>query len=75
MRNYLGAALMEAGQYAEAEAVYRRDLKWNHKNGWSMFGLHKALRAQGKSSEAVVAKQQFEIAWQHADIELTQSRL
>ena len=75
MRNYLGAALMEAGQYAEAEAVYRRDLKWNHKNGWSMFGLHKALRAQGKSSEAVVAKQQFEIAWQYADIELSQSRL
>ena len=26
MRNYLGAALMEAGRYSEAEVVYRRDL-------------------------------------------------
>ena len=75
MRNYLGAAFMEAGRYAEAEAVYRRDLKWNHKNGWSMFGLHKALDAQGKSSEAAATEKQFEIAWQYADIELTRSRL
>jgi len=75
MRNYLGAAFMEAGRYAEAEAVYRRDLKWNHNNGWSMFGLHKALDAQGKSSEAAATEKQFEIAWQYADIELTRSRL
>ena len=75
MRNYLGAAFMEAGRYTEAEAVYRRDLKWNHKNGWSMFGLHKALDAQGKSSEAAATEKQFEIAWQYADIELTRSRL
>jgi len=75
MRNYLGAAFMEAGRYAEAEAVYRRDLKWNHNNGWSMFGLHKALDAQGKSSEAAATEKQFEIVWQYADIELTRSRL
>jgi len=75
MRNYLGAAFMEAGRYTEAEAVYRRDLKWNHKNGWSMFGLHKALDAQGKSSEAAATEKQFEIVWQYADIELTRSRL
>ena len=75
MRNYLGAAFMEAGRYTEAEAVYRRDLKWNHNNGWSMFGLHKALDAQGKSSEAAATEKQFEIVWQYADIELTRSRL
>lgn len=75
MRNYLGAALMEAGRFAEAEAVYRRDLKWNHKNGWSMYGLHKALKAQDKSTEAQEAEKQFETAWRYADIELTRSRL
>jgi len=75
MRNYLGAALMEAGRYSEAEVVYRRDLKWNHKNGWSLFGLQKALQAQGKIDAADEAKKQFDIAWQYADIELTQSRL
>ena len=75
MRNYLGAALIEAGRYSEAEAVYRRDLKWNHKNGWSLFGLHQALLAQGKSSAAEETEKQFEIAWQYADVELTRSRL
>ena len=75
MRNYLGAALMEAGRYSEAEVVYRRDLKWNHKNGWSLFGLQKALQAQGKIDAADEARKQFDIAWQYADIELTQSRL
>ncbi len=75
MRNYLGAALMEAGRYSEAEVVYRRDLKWNHKNGWSLFGLQKALQAQGKIDAADEAKKQFDIAWQYADIELTKSRL
>ena len=75
MRNYLGAALMEAGRYEEAEAIYRRDLKWNHKNGWSLFGLYKALLAQGKTSEAEATMGKFKIAWQYADIELTRSRL
>ena len=75
MRNYLGAALIEAGRYSEAETVYRRDLKWNHKNGWSLFGLHQALLAQGKSSAAEETEKQFEIAWQYADVELTRSRL
>ena len=75
MRNYLGAALIEAGRYSEAETVYRRDLKWNHKNGWSLFGLHQALLAQGKTSAAEETEKQFEIAWQYADVELTRSRL
>ena len=74
MRNYLGAALIEAGRYEEAEAVYRRDLKWNHKNGWSLFGLHKALLAQGEKSDADSTMEQFQIAWQYADIELRRSR-
>ena len=61
MRNYLGAALMEAGRFADAEAVYRRDLKWNQRNGWSMFGLHKSLAAQGKATEAAETEAAFKV--------------
>ena len=35
MRHYLGAALLKAAQPAAAEAVYRRDLRWNQNNGWA----------------------------------------
>ncbi|MFT7219238.1 MAG: tetratricopeptide (TPR) repeat protein [Candidatus Azotimanducaceae bacterium] len=75
IRHYLGAALMKNGQFMEAEKVYRRDLKWNHKNGWSLHGLQASLKAQGRGAEAQVVQTQFETAWQHADIVLTESHL
>lgn len=75
MRHYLGAALLAAGRAEDAESVYRRDLRWNQNNGWSLFGLHQALSAQGKSSAASVAHDAFEEAWQHSDVELTRSRM
>ncbi|MBX6332801.1 MAG: hypothetical protein IRY91_13215, partial [Gemmatimonadaceae bacterium] len=48
VREELGAALLAAQRPAEAEGVYRADLKRFPKNGWSLAGLAKALRAQGK---------------------------
>jgi len=75
IRHYLGAALMKNGQFLEAEAVYRRDLKWNHKNGWSLYGLQASLKAQGRDAEAKVIQAQFETAWQYADITLKESHL
>lgn len=73
-RQTLGAILMEAGRAEEAEAVYRKDLEQYRANGWSLFGLTKALEAQGKSDEAAEVQAQFEEAWQYADVELTSSR-
>ncbi len=73
MRHYLGAALMEAERYAEAEAVYSRDLRWNQNNGWSLLGLTQALRAQGKNADDVEAE--YKKAWQRADIVIHRSRL
>ena len=55
IRHSLGAALLKAGQHAEAEKVYREDLKRFPENGWSLFGLAQALRAQGKNAEAAAA--------------------
>ena len=73
MRHYLGSALLKAGQPEEAEDVYRRDLKWNQNNGWSLFGLRKALIAQNKKEEASLIYDQWQKAWSSADIILTSS--
>jgi tetratricopeptide (TPR) repeat protein len=74
VRQALGAALLDAGKPAEAEAVYREDLKQYPRNGWSLFGLVQSLKAQGKDADAAEAQKQFEEAWQHSDVELTASR-
>jgi tetratricopeptide (TPR) repeat protein len=73
-RHALGATLMDAGRYAQAEAVYREDLARRPENGWSLFGLSRALRMQKKSEAAAVAAR-LKTAWQHADIKLTGSCL
>ena len=73
MRHYLGAVLLKAERFDEAEAVYRRDLKWNHNNGWALFGLEQALSAQGKDAEAQQVKNEFMKAWGYSDVELTSS--
>lgn len=74
IRQSLGAALLKAGKNAEAEAVYREDLKRFPENGWSLYGLTSALKAQGKSAEAAAAQKRFEKAWAGADVKLTASR-
>jgi len=75
MRHYLGAALLNDDQPEAAEAVYRRDLRWNQNNGWSLFGLHQALTAQNKQAEASQVFDQWQKAWSSADIALTASHL
>jgi tetratricopeptide (TPR) repeat protein len=71
MRLYLGNALLVAGRFEEAEGVFRRDLRWHQNNGWSLFGLMKALEAQDKKNEAKVIQNQWESVWSPADVELT----
>jgi len=74
-RQSLGQALVQAGDFINAELVYRKDLEAYPKNGWSMFGLIQSLEAQGKQEEADTVKQMFEIVWGMADIKLESSRL
>jgi predicted Zn-dependent protease len=74
IRHSLGAALLKAGQNAEAEKVYREDLRRFPENGWSLFGLAQALRAQGKNTEAAAAEARFRRAWASTDVTLTASR-
>ena len=59
-RHALGALLMDAGQYAEAEAVYRADLGLDQtlprpcqhpRNVWSLHGLDECLHRRGETVE------------------------
>jgi tetratricopeptide (TPR) repeat protein len=74
VRQALGAALLEGGRAAEAEEVYREDLNRNPLNGWSLFGLARSLRAQGREAEASVVELRFQRAWAQADVTLAASR-
>ena len=74
VRQTLGAVLLQAGRAADAEAVYREDLKRNPGNGWSLFGLAQSLRAQGKTTEAARVEASFRTVWAQADVTLTASR-
>jgi tetratricopeptide (TPR) repeat protein len=69
-RHSLGATLLEAGRAAEAERVYRRELRRFPGNGWSLHGLAAALRAQGKTRDAEAAEAQLREAWANADVRL-----
>ena len=71
----LGAALLEGGQAAEAEAVYRESLTSYRRDGWALMGLIQALQAQGKAAEATEAKAAFDDAWRRADTVIAGSRL
>jgi len=71
----LGAALLQAKQPAEAEAVYRKSLRTYREDGWALFGLAQALKAQGKDAEAAKAQAEFAAAWGMADTKLETSRL
>ncbi len=71
----LGAVLLEAGRALEAETVYWDDLRRNRENGWALFGLLQALRAQNKDADAALTEARFKQAWARADVTLTASRM
>ena len=76
VRHSLGATLMQNGRYAEAEQVYREDLKHLPGNGWSLFGLTSSLRAQKKNADEAAASQaKFKKLWANADTKITSSCL
>ena len=70
-RQALGAVLLVARRPKEAEAAYREELRRNPENGWSLYGLERALRAQGRKDDAKAVAERFERAWANADIKLS----
>jgi tetratricopeptide (TPR) repeat protein len=73
VRHHLGAVLLKAGKSAEAERVYRQDLKTWKKNGWALIGLYNALVQQKNVSEAQVVKSAFDRSWQYANVKIKKS--
>jgi len=73
-RNVLGETLLAAGRAVDAEAAFREDLRRVRENGWSLSGLDRALRAQGKSPDADQLTRRFKDAWQYADVPAHASR-
>jgi tetratricopeptide (TPR) repeat protein len=67
VRHALGALLMADERYAEAEAVYREDLRRNRDNGWSLTGLRLALQKQERGTEAEELTMRLARAFNDAD--------
>ena len=70
--HWLGAALIEAEDYSQAEAVYRNELAKHPHNGWSLFGLKEALAGQNINDPKVNAD--FENSWARSNMFITSSR-
>jgi tetratricopeptide (TPR) repeat protein len=70
--HWLGAALLEARRYDDAEQAYRRELKDHPKNGWSLIGILQAREANGASTADV--KAEFDASWMRSDTWIAASR-
>lgn len=70
--HWLGAALLDAKRFKEAEQAYREELKDHPKNGWSLLGLQQALAGQGMTSAEV--NDAYAASWARADTWIQSSR-
>jgi tetratricopeptide (TPR) repeat protein len=70
VKESLGGLLIQNGDFAEAERVFRSELKKHLRNGRALFGLVESLKAQGKTIAAQFVQSEFEAAWKNADIKL-----
>jgi len=63
VRESLGGVLLLSGDARGAEQVFRDDLVKTPRNPRSLFGLHSALKAQDRNSDAWFVEQEFRKAW------------
>jgi len=63
VRESLGGVLLMNGDAKGAEQVFRDDLARNLRNPRSLFGLHQALKAQDRNSDAWFVEQEFRKSW------------
>jgi tetratricopeptide (TPR) repeat protein len=68
VRHALGALLLAKGRHAEAEEVYRADLKRHPNNAWSLLGLQQSLGLAGKTEQARALDERVQQAWARADV-------
>lgn len=63
VRESLGGVLLMSGDSKGAEQVFREDLDRNPRNPRSLFGLHQALKAQDRNSDAWFVEKEFRNSW------------
>jgi tetratricopeptide (TPR) repeat protein len=66
-RHALGAVLVSAGRFTEAQKVYEADLLKYPDNGWALGGLVQALEGQKRTAEAAAVQARLKTAWARAD--------
>ena len=71
IRESLGAALLRAGNAAEAESVFRACLDRQPRDGRALFGLLEALKAQNKTTDLDSVRREFDAAWKGATVPLS----
>ncbi len=70
VRESLGGVLLMSGDAKGAEQVFRDDLARNLRNPRSLFGLHRALKAQDRNSDTWFVEQEFRRSWKGGAEEL-----
>jgi tetratricopeptide (TPR) repeat protein len=68
LRESLGYAYLEQGDYPNAERVFREDLADNRLSGRSLFGLARSLENQPGKTVPAWLEQQFTTAWRNATV-------
>jgi tetratricopeptide (TPR) repeat protein len=66
IREALGGALLRRGAASDAEAIFRKELENNPRNGRALFGLLESLQAQQKTASVEWVKREFADAWKHS---------
>jgi tetratricopeptide (TPR) repeat protein len=67
VRQDFGVFLLQAGEPAAAERIFREDLDRFPANGWSLHGLAASLGAQGRQRDAAATRAQFQRMWEGQD--------
>ena len=71
-RESLGAALIKAKRFVDAEKVFRADLERNPANPRTLFGLWRTFAANDPEDPmTLVLGRRFSDAWEHADVKLS----
>ena len=74
-KDFTRRALLRAGKFVDAEAVYRSELEKHPQSGRALFGLAEALEKQGKKTSADIVRQQYREVWKDADTKLSIAEL
>ena len=75
VRHTLGHLLLRAGRPLEAETVFWEDLRRHPENGRALFGLWKALEAQGEAERAAGVADRYRGAWKGVTTPVVLGRL